>query len=88
MNMMNKKLIAALKERGWVVGAMNSLVCGDANLFEDGSSWLILGHNGAEYGRIFDIHNPDDYEAGWTANLILKLVKDSELIQSLKSKIE
>lgn len=86
MNMMNKKLIAALKEHGWVVGAMNSLVCGDADLFEDGSFWLILGHKEAENGRIFDIASPTNYTAGWTANLILKLVKDFELIQSLKEK--
>ena len=86
MSMMNQKLIAALKERGWVEGPMNTLKCGDADLFEDGSFWLILGHNGAENGRIFDIPSPNNYTAGWTANLILKLVKDFELIASLKAK--
>ena len=85
---MNKQLIAALKEHGWTLGEMNTLKCGDANLSIDGSSWLILGHKDAKKGRIFDIHNPDDYEAGWTANLILKLVKDFELIESMRAKIE
>jgi len=89
---MNKKLIEHLIQDGWEICSEFSLTYislrkGNASLFEDTSSWLILGHNKAENGRIFDIHNPSDYEAGWTANLINKLVNDFEILNR-NSKID
>ena len=84
---MNKKLIEHLIQDGWEMCSESFLRKGNAILFEDTSSWLILGHNKAENGRIFDIHNPSDYEAGWTANLINKLVNDFEILNR-NSKID
>lgn len=82
---MNKKLVNFLAEDGWEKrgeGFQMELVKGDSTLFQDTSSWLILCHTKAPNGRIFDIHNPSGYEAGWTSNLIRKLVHDFE--QTLK----
>lgn len=79
MMTMNKKLVNFLTEDGWEKrgeGFQMELSKGDSILFQDTSSWLILLHEKAPNGRIFDIHNPNDYEAGWTANLIKKLVYD------------
>lgn len=81
---MNTKLVEHLIEDGWEKkyygeGHHMEIVKDKASIFQDGSSWLILCHEQAPNGRIFDIHNPGDYEAGWTANLIKKLVEYFEM---------
>ncbi len=74
----NKKLFDYLIEEGWVYKphdvnhVYDALTFGEYSLYPDGSSWLML--NGPK-GHIFDIANPDDYTAGWTSSLIMKLIE-------------
>jgi hypothetical protein len=87
---MNKILVKELVNKGWIFKPHNFnsvydlLIFGDYNLMADTSSWLMLD---GKDGRVFDIHNPDDYEAPWTANLVMKLV-DMDIRLRRNDKIE
>lgn len=71
---MEKTLIHTLKEKGWTeVTADWEYRKENWVILRDTSSWWIVGTSSNP--RIFDIHEPTEYESAWTANLIEHLCK-------------
>jgi hypothetical protein len=71
---MGKSLIETLKENGWTeVKEDWEYRKGNWVILRDTSSWWMIGTD--KNPRVFDIHEPKEYESKWTANLIEHLCK-------------
>jgi len=71
---MRKSLVQTLKENGWTeVKEDWEFRKGNWVVLRDTSSWWMVGTN--LNPRVFDVHEPMEFEAKWTANLIEHLCK-------------
>lgn len=71
---MRKSLIQTLKESSWTeIKEDWEYRKGNWFVHRDTSSWWIVGTDSNP--RIFDVHEPMEYESKWTANLIEHLCK-------------
>jgi hypothetical protein len=75
-----------LKAKGWTEIGFGCYTKGDWTVDLDTSSWMIVSTSSNP--RVFDVHVPGNYEAGWTANLIEHLCSMEEERHRLREVLE
>jgi hypothetical protein len=76
---------AALRAQGWTGTTGLEYKKGDWEVVFDTSSWMVTFSAGK---RLFDVHVPGEYAAGWTANLIENLCTTADENVRLRAALE
>ena len=84
---MGKSLIQTLRERGWTE-VQEDWEYRKENwiVLRDTSSWWMAGTDANP--RVFDVHEPSEYESGWTTNLIEHLCKMEDERTRMRKSLE